>query len=77
MTQGILHTHVIDFTVFQFSGLGESWWTTLIRSRRANLPPLTWTQFVALFMDRFLPPSQRDALRDQFEKLHQNDMTVA
>ncbi|XP_059283454.1 uncharacterized protein LOC132037034 [Lycium ferocissimum] len=28
-------------------------------------------------MDRFLPPSQRDALRDQFEKLRQNDMTVA
>ncbi|XP_060216698.1 uncharacterized protein LOC132644138 [Lycium barbarum] len=28
-------------------------------------------------MDKFLPPSQRDALRDQFEKLRQNDMTVA
>ncbi|XP_070034998.1 uncharacterized protein [Nicotiana tomentosiformis] len=35
---------------------------------------MTWGQFTRLFLDRYIPPSQREELRFQFEQLQQGQM---
>ncbi|XP_070017647.1 uncharacterized protein [Nicotiana sylvestris] len=37
---------------------------------------MTWDQFIHLFLDRYIPPSQREELRCQFEKLQQGQISV-
>ncbi|XP_070053890.1 uncharacterized protein [Nicotiana tomentosiformis] len=42
----------------------------------AGSPPVTWSQFTQLFLDRYIPPSEREELRYQFEQLEQGQMSV-
>ncbi|XP_070049485.1 uncharacterized protein [Nicotiana tomentosiformis] len=37
---------------------------------------MTWDQFTRLFLDRYIPPSQREELQCQFERLEQGQMSV-
>nr|XP_033512646.1 uncharacterized protein LOC117277325 [Nicotiana tomentosiformis] len=65
-TLGLKETRGVDFATFLFSGSVESWWNSVQRDRRAGLPPISWSEFSALFMDRFVPLSKRDDMR-QYE----------
>ncbi|XP_070049301.1 uncharacterized protein [Nicotiana tomentosiformis] len=37
---------------------------------------MTWDQFTHLFLDKYIPPSQREELRCQFERLEQGQISV-
>ncbi|XP_070035443.1 uncharacterized protein [Nicotiana tomentosiformis] len=37
---------------------------------------MTWDQFTQLLWDRYIPPSQRQELRGQFEQLEKGQMSV-
>ncbi|XP_070055171.1 uncharacterized protein [Nicotiana tomentosiformis] len=68
-TLGMKETRGVEFSTFLFSGSAESWWNSTQRSRRAGLPPITWSEFSAMFMDRFVPLSKRDNMRHEHEKM--------
>lgn len=45
--------------------------------RSSTLPPLTWTQFHSLFLEKYVPRTLRDRKKDEFMALEQGGMTVA
>ncbi|XP_070047435.1 uncharacterized protein [Nicotiana tomentosiformis] len=72
----ILESHEVDFTTFQLEGRAGRWWQSYLLGRPAGSPPMTWGQFIQLFLDRYIPPSKREELRYQFEQLEQGQMSV-
>ncbi|XP_060175274.1 uncharacterized protein LOC132605993 [Lycium barbarum] len=75
-TLGLKETRGVEFATFLFSGSAESWWISIQRGRQAGLPPITWSELLALFKDRFIPLSKQDDMRRQFNNLRQGTMTV-
>ncbi|XP_070004320.1 uncharacterized protein [Nicotiana sylvestris] len=75
-TMGIVETNGVDFCTFRLAGSAKTWWRDYCLSRPAGSPALTWDQFAELFLEKFLPVTQREALRRQFERLHQGSMIV-
>ncbi|PHU27249.1 Organellar oligopeptidase A, chloroplastic/mitochondrial [Capsicum chinense] len=75
-TLGLRETRGVEFTTFLFSGTLKAWWTFVLRRRQAGLPPITWSEFSAMFMDRFIPLSKQDDMRRQFYELQKESMTV-
>ena len=49
----------------------------MMRQRSSDLPPLSWAEFVSMFMSRFVPQSQHDAQRREFEGLRQGNLSVS
>ena len=47
---GIFHQHAVEFVSFQLQGEAKQWWRAYMECRSSTLPPLTWTQFHALFL---------------------------
>ncbi|WMV59253.1 hypothetical protein MTR67_052638 [Solanum verrucosum] len=45
--------------------------------RSLNLPLLSWTQFHALFLEKYVPQTLRDCKKDEFMDLEQGGITVA
>ncbi|XP_070028924.1 uncharacterized protein [Nicotiana sylvestris] len=74
---GILESSGVAFTTFQFTGAAFTWWEAYERRRPAGAAPLTWQEFSTLFLEKWIPQSQREELRRQFEWLSQGDMTVS
>ncbi|XP_070056276.1 uncharacterized protein [Nicotiana tomentosiformis] len=72
----ILGTHRVDFTTFQLEGRARRWWHSHLFGRPAGSSPLTWGQLTRLLLDRYIPHSQREELRFQFEQLQQGQMLV-
>ncbi|XP_070010177.1 uncharacterized protein [Nicotiana sylvestris] len=72
----ILESHGVDFTNFQLEGMARRWWQSYVLGRPAGSPPFTWGQFTQLFLDRYIPPSEKKELRYQFEHLEQGQMFV-
>ncbi|XP_070041562.1 uncharacterized protein [Nicotiana tomentosiformis] len=72
----ILESHGVDFTTFQLEGRARRWWQSYLLGRPAGSPPMNWDQFTQLFLDRYIPPSEREELRGQFEQLEQGQMSV-
>ncbi|XP_070050098.1 uncharacterized protein [Nicotiana tomentosiformis] len=72
----ILESHGMDFTTFQLEGWARRWWQSYLLGRPTGSPPMTWDLFTCLFFDRYIPPSQREELRFQFEQLQQGQMSV-
>ncbi|XP_070040166.1 uncharacterized protein [Nicotiana tomentosiformis] len=64
----ILESHGVDFATFQLEGRTRRWWEFYLLGKPADSPPITW--------DRYIPPSQREELRFQFEQLQQGHVTV-
>ncbi|XP_060216754.1 uncharacterized protein LOC132644194 [Lycium barbarum] len=75
-TLGMKETRGVEFTTFLFSGSAESWWILIQRGRQAGLPPITWSKFLALLKDRFIPLSKQDEMRRHFNNLRQGTMTI-
>ena len=44
--------------------------------RSSTLPRLTWTQFHALFLEKYLPKTLRYRKKDEFIALEQGGMSV-
>ncbi|XP_070048939.1 uncharacterized protein [Nicotiana tomentosiformis] len=72
----ILESHRVHFATFQLEGRARRWWKSYLLGRPADSPPMTWDKFTHIFLDRFIPPSQREELRFQFEQLQQGQMSV-
>ncbi|XP_070007580.1 uncharacterized protein [Nicotiana sylvestris] len=72
----ILESHGVDFTTFQLEGMARRWCQSYVLGRPAGSPPLTWGQFAQLFLDRYIPPSEREELRYQIEHLEQGQISV-
>ncbi|XP_070034535.1 uncharacterized protein [Nicotiana tomentosiformis] len=45
-------------------------------SRPAGAAPLTWHQLLVLFLEKFVPQTQREELCRDFDQLHHGDMTM-
>ncbi|XP_070037269.1 uncharacterized protein [Nicotiana tomentosiformis] len=72
----ILESHGVDFTTFQLEGRARRWLQSYLFGMPVGSPPMTWDQFIRLFLDRYIPPSQREELRSRFEQLRQDQMSV-
>ncbi|XP_070032916.1 uncharacterized protein [Nicotiana tomentosiformis] len=72
----ILEFHRVDFTTFQLEGSARRWWKAYLLGKPEDSPHMTWDQFTHLFLDKYIPPSQREELRCQFERLEQGQMSV-
>ena len=59
------------------TGCAKQWWTNYISSRPAGSHPLSWTQFTQVFLSKFVPRSDREHKRAEFEGLQQGGMSVA
>lgn len=51
---GIVHQHGVEFVSFQLQGEAKQWWRAYVECRSSTLPPLTWTQFHALFLEKYV-----------------------
>ncbi|XP_070035262.1 uncharacterized protein [Nicotiana tomentosiformis] len=72
----ILESHRVDFATFQLEGRARGWWQSYVLGRVEDSPPITWDRFTRIFLDRYIPPSQREELRFQFEQLQQGQMPM-
>lgn len=62
---------------FQLQGEAKQWWRVYMECRSSTLPPLTLTQFHALFLEKYVPRALRDHKKDEFIALEQGNMSVA
>ena len=64
----------MEFTAyaFQMTGCANKCWRDYISSSPIGSPPLSWTQFTQVFLDKFVPRSDRDRERAEFEGLQQD-----
>ncbi|XP_070002199.1 uncharacterized protein [Nicotiana sylvestris] len=76
-TTGILEASGVSFTTFQLSGAVFTWWEAYERCRLVGSAPLSWQEFSTLFLEKWVPRSQREEMRRQFDYLCQGDMTVS
>ena len=68
---GLVESHGVNYTTFQMTGSTKQWWRDYIKSRPAGSPPLSWTQFTQVFLSKFVPHSDRERKRAEFEGLQQ------
>ena len=52
------------------------WWRSYVECQPAQAPPMTWTSFSSLFMEKYIPQTLRDRKRDDFLSLEQGRMSV-
>ncbi|WMV37146.1 hypothetical protein MTR67_030531 [Solanum verrucosum] len=74
---GIIHQHKVEFVNFQLQGEAKQWWRAYVECRSTTLPPLTWTQFHVLLLEKYVPRTLRDRKKDEFMALEQGGMFVA
>ncbi|KAH0765510.1 hypothetical protein KY285_001381 [Solanum tuberosum] len=74
---GIVHQHRVEFVSFQLQGEAKQWWRAYMECIYSTLPPLTWTQFNALFLEKCVPRTLRGRKKDEFMALEQGGMTMA
>nr|XP_009772729.1 PREDICTED: pentatricopeptide repeat-containing protein At2g13420, mitochondrial-like [Nicotiana sylvestris] len=60
---GILESSGMAFTTFQFTGAAFTWWEAYERRKPAGAAPLTWQEFSTLFLEKWIPQSQREELQ--------------
>ena len=72
---GLVESHGVDYTAFQMTGSAKQWWRDYISSKLAGSHPLSWTQFTQVFLSKFVPRSERERKRTEFEGLQQGSMS--
>ncbi|KAH0728169.1 hypothetical protein KY284_004034 [Solanum tuberosum] len=60
-----------------FHGEAKKWRRAYVECRSLVLPSLTWTQFHALFLEKYVSRTLRDRKKDEFMALEQGGMSVA
>ncbi|XP_070057348.1 uncharacterized protein [Nicotiana tomentosiformis] len=76
LNMGIVESNRIDLVVFQMHNSAKRWWQEYVQGRRVGSSLLTWVQFSQLFLEKFIPFTQREDFCSQFEGLQQGSMTV-
>ncbi|WMV13709.1 hypothetical protein MTR67_007094 [Solanum verrucosum] len=73
----IVHQHEVEFVTIQLQRKAKKWWRTYVECISSVLPPITWTQFRALFLENYVPQTLRDRKKDEFMTLEQGGIYVA
>ncbi|XP_069149168.1 uncharacterized protein [Solanum lycopersicum] len=63
----LVESHGVDYTAFQMTSSAKQWWRDYISSRPAGSHTLSWTQFTQVFLSKFIPRSERERKRAEFE----------
>ncbi|KAA0051968.1 gag protease polyprotein [Cucumis melo var. makuwa] len=71
-----LEDQKVQCAVFMLTDRGTAWWETTERMLRGDVGQITWQQFKESFYAKFFSASLRDAKRQEFLNLEQDDMTV-
>ncbi|TYK20945.1 ty3-gypsy retrotransposon protein [Cucumis melo var. makuwa] len=66
----------VQCAVFMLTDRGTAWWETIERMLGGDMGQITWQQFKESFYAKFFATSLRDAKRQEFLNLEQDDMTV-
>ncbi|KAL0560579.1 hypothetical protein IC582_000988 [Cucumis melo] len=66
----------VQCAVFMLTDRGTAWWETTERMLGGDVGQITWQQFKESFYAKFFSASLRDAKRQEFLNLEQDDMTV-
>ncbi|TYK15038.1 gag protease polyprotein [Cucumis melo var. makuwa] len=66
----------VQCAVFMLTDRGTAWWETTERMLGGDVGQITWQQFKESFYVKFFSASLRDAKRQEFLNLEQDDMTV-
>ena len=74
---GFVHQHAVEFVTFQLQGKINQWWRDYVECRSSALPPLTWTQFHALFLNKYVHRTLTDRKKDEFMSLEQGGTFMA
>ena len=73
---GIVHQYGVELVSSQVQGETKQWWRAYMDCRSSTLPPLTWTQFHALFLKKYVPRTLKDHKKDVFMDLGKVGMSV-
>ncbi|XP_059284771.1 uncharacterized protein LOC132038063 [Lycium ferocissimum] len=74
---GVVESHGVDYVSFQLVGDAKQWWRSYMECRPVGSPPLTWTQFYQVFLEKYVPRTLRDNRKDEFSTLEQRGRSVA
>lgn len=74
---GTIYQHRVKFVSFKHQGEDKQWRRAYTGCRSSTLLPLTWTQFHALFLVKYVPRTLRDYKKNQFMPLEQVATSVA
>ncbi|XP_059284831.1 uncharacterized protein LOC132038125 [Lycium ferocissimum] len=74
---GAVENYEVAFVTFQLMGDAKLWWRVFIECRATNLPPLTWTQFYQIFLEKYVPHTFRDRRSNEFSNIEQGNSSVA
>lgn len=75
---GCSSERAVELATYKLEDMANTWYETVLLGRPAGAAPLKWDEFTKLFMDHFLPDSQRQKYTTQFERLVQTpDMDVS
>ncbi|XP_060180954.1 uncharacterized protein LOC132610647 [Lycium barbarum] len=74
---GVVESHRVDYVSFQLVGDAKQWWRSYMECRPIGSPPLTWTQFYQVFLEKYVPRTLRDNMKDEFSTLEQRGRSVA
>ncbi|TYK20414.1 ty3-gypsy retrotransposon protein [Cucumis melo var. makuwa] len=66
----------VQCAIFMLTDKGTAWWETTERMLGGDVGQITWQQFKESFYAKFFSASLRDAKRQEFLNLEQDDMTV-
>ncbi|KAL0537094.1 hypothetical protein IC582_026064 [Cucumis melo] len=66
----------VQCAIFMLTDRGTAWWETTERMLGGDVSQITWQQFKESFYAKFFSASLRDAKRQEFLNLEQDDMTV-
>ncbi|GFY87300.1 hypothetical protein Acr_05g0009390 [Actinidia rufa] len=66
----------VSFASYQLVGEANEWWESIKEAKGVDRG-MTWANFKSTFEDQYFPEAYRDELREQFEKLVQEDMTIS
>ena len=57
----------VEFVTYQFQGDAKMWWRSYVECQPAQAPPMTLGSFSSLFMEKYIPQTLRDRMRDEFQ----------
>ncbi|KAA0041240.1 gag protease polyprotein [Cucumis melo var. makuwa] len=74
--EGFQEDQKVQCAVFMLTDSGTAWWETTERMPGGDVGQITWQQFKESFYAKFFSASLKDAKRQEFLNLEQDDMTV-
>ena len=66
----------VVIAIFKLEGEAEHWWKMTKTGLEAKGKPLTWTNFLEAFYEKYFPDSVRDQKELEFQQLEHRDLTI-